>query len=250
MTGKQDLVTAGALAAFAFMAADLSHEVIGHGTVAFLEHAKQIQLSYTALSTDVAGRALVLAGPLINLVFGGIAYLALRMRRFVPATEWFLFLFASMSLLNLSSYLILSGVTNTGDLAVALVGLPRILALRWFMGLLGVGTYIALIPAFGRIFSRFAAPSLSLCAVGYVVPILLNSLAAILSPLGLHYYLLSALPATAGVNVYLFFMPKYSDKEQVYTKHLIVPRSLPTVLIAILLAAMYVLLLGPGIKLR
>ena len=192
----------------------------------------------------------MLAGPLTNLVLGGVALLVLRKNRFKPATEWFLFLFASMSLLNVSSYMILSGVTNTGDLAVALVGLPHNVPCRWLMSMLGIAGYVAMIPVLGHVFCRFAAPTRPLCTVAYLTPIVLNSFAAILSPLGLHYYLLSALPATAGINVYLFLMPRYSDKQQFHTEQRIISRNLVAVLLAIGLAAMYVLILGPGMTLR
>ena len=83
-----------------------------------------------------------------------------------------------------------------------------------------------------------------------MAPLLLNTLASLFSPLGLHYYLLSALPATAGVNIYLFFLPEIARAQGVSKEEAVIRRNLPTVVIGVLLAAMYILILGRGIRLR
>lgn len=250
MSARHDLTTVAALAVLAFMAADLSHEVLGHGTIAYLEHAKQIYLFYTALSTDVTGRTLVLAGPLVNLVFGALALIVFRNPRLAPATRLFLFLFGSMSLLNLSAYMILSGATATGDLGVAFSGVDGWGVLRWLMCLIGLATYIGWIPFLARMTRAFAAPLRPVWMVSYFAPLVLNTVAGIFSPLGLHYFLLSALPATAGVNAYLLFLPQGADAKSTSSTGTVVPKNGPVVILAGCLTLLYILLLGPGLKLR
>ena len=180
-------MTSGALSLLAFMAADLSHEVLGHGSVALLDHAKLITLSYTALSTDISSRTLALAGPAVNLVLGAAGFALFRRippRRLSPGIAWLLFLFASMSLMNLSAYLILSGATATGDLAVAFAGLPHPAIIRGSMAIIGLVAYFALVRILTQSFRRFAAPNAGLSAAAWLAPLLLNTAAALLSPLG------------------------------------------------------------------
>jgi len=249
-----DLLTSGAIALLAFMAADLSHEVLGHGSIAFLLHARHIALSYTALSTDISSRTLVLAGPVANLIFGVVGFTVLRRWRTEPKRLWFLFLFASMSLMNLSSYLILSGVTGTGDLAAAIAGVPQPEIVRSCMGIIGLISYGVLVRVLAQSFRIFARPNGGLRIAAYSAPLVLNTAAASISPLGLHFYLISALPATAGVNIFLLILP-YAGKSAHRdagsgTPEAIVKRSLTWILTATVLGIAYVLLLGPGIALQ
>jgi hypothetical protein len=248
------LLTSGALSLIAFMAADLSHEVLGHGSVALLAHAKFIALSYTALSTDISSRMLLLAGPGVNLILGIAGLVIFRALQMKPRMAWFLFLFASMSLLNLSAYLILSGATATGDLAGAIVGLPHPAIIRSCMGIAGLISYYLLVRVSARSFRQFAEPNTGLCVTAYLAPMVLNTAAASLSPLGLHYYLFSALPATAGVNIFLLILPGVAERVQRDTKteapRAVVARSIPWILMACVLGIAYVFLLGPGVTLR
>jgi hypothetical protein len=249
---RHDLLTSGAISLLAFMAADLSHEVLGHGSVAVLEHAKVITLFYTALSSDISSRTLVLAGPAVNLVSGAAGFALLQAGRVPSRAAWFLFLFASMSVMGVSAYLMLSGVTGTGDMAVAFAGLPYQAIIRSGMIVAGLASYIVLVRFMAAPFRRFAAPAAGICAAAYAAPLILNTAAAWHSPLGLHYYLLSALPATAGVNLYLLILPRVGRDNRVGPEvpDAVVTRSLPWILAAAALGTVYVLLLGPGIVLR
>jgi hypothetical protein len=236
------------------MAADLSHEVLGHGSIALLAHAKFIALSYTALSTDISSRMLLLAGPVVNLILGIAGLVIFRTRRTKPRMAWFLFLFAFMSLLNLSAYLILSGATATGDLAGAFAGLPNPVIVRSCMGITGLISYFLLVRVSARSFRHFAEPNTALCVSAYLAPMILNTASASLSPLGLHYYLFSALPATAGVNIFLLILPRVAESVQRDTEaeapRAVVARSILWILAACVLAIAYIFLLGPGVTLR
>jgi hypothetical protein len=122
------------------------------------------------------------------------------------------------------------------------------------MAITGLISYIVLVHVLARSFRNFAEPNTGLCVAAYLAPLILNTAAASLSPLGLHYYLLSAMPATAGVNIFLLILPRVAKTVQRDTEteapRAVVTRNLPWILTACVFGATYIFLLGPGLTLR
>ncbi len=245
-----DARTVGSIAALAFVVASLSHEALGHGGVAYLVGARHIVLSYTYLSTDIQHRALSAAGPLANLGEGLVAFGLARTLRRRAATTYFLFLLAAFNLLVAAAYLLYSGVSDTGDLAVVVAELPHLRLLRLGMDLLGLVLYGAVLLALRSVLRRFHAPRPPLTATAYVVALGLNSAAGLLNPLGLRYFLLSALPAAAAANAGLLALPGMANRRLPEGALLRVERSYPWVLAGLLAAAFFVFVVGPGLALR
>lgn len=247
---RHDILTVIAVAACAFVVADLSHEALGHGTVAWLTGAKQIVLSYTYLSTDIQSRWISLAGPAANLIEGVAALACLgAVRR--GAARLFVFLLMAFNLLNAAAYLVYSGVLNSGDLAVAVAGLPHLDLIRIAMVIAGLAAYVLFIVVGAKPLRSFLPPRGALALWPYLAAFALNAAAACLNPLGIKYFLISALPATLGSNAGLFAMARLADGKAGQdddTAQAVVPRSLLWIAAGLVLAAGYIFVIGPGVE--
>ncbi len=141
-----DVPTLIGLSAVAWAFADVLHEVVGHAGAAVL-----LGVPVRAVSTTTAFivgdqihslgdvRTIHAAGTVLNLVTGGLALLALRSRRVTsPASGYFLWLFATISLIVVTLNLLVGS-----DWSDVISGLePRGL---WRVGVLAVGMFVAVV---------------------------------------------------------------------------------------------------------
>lgn len=135
---RPNLLTIGAIAFVAYAGSDLVHEVLGHGTAVLLDPAvKAVSLSTVALSSAGSSRLIAAAGTFANLLAGLAALLFLRTRAGSTATRYFAWLFATVNLLNATSYPLYSGAFDFGDWAVVIAGLSP--HAGWRAGLIAVG---------------------------------------------------------------------------------------------------------------
>ena len=244
-----DALTLAAIAGAAFIAADLSHEALGHGVVAHLMGAKALVLSYTYLSSDLQSPWISVAGPVVNVLEGLLAFTALRTIRLPAAATLFVFLLMNFNLLDAGAYLIYSGILNSGDLAIVVAGLPHSGAIRLGMVVFGLALYTGFVFLGGRELRRFGTPRKLLVTIAYVAALALNCAAAVVNPLGWKYFLLSGLPATAGANAGLFTMPRLARTISGKDAGVIVARSYLWIAAGALLAAGFVAIIGPGLNL-
>ena len=115
-----DLVTVAAIAALAFVATDVAHEVVGHGVGFLLAGGRTGILTTTRLIADrqlptPGWRIFDLGGPFGNLTWAGLCLAGQRLTR-GAAPRWGLFLWASatFSLFWEFGYLMKCGVTGSG----------------------------------------------------------------------------------------------------------------------------------------
>jgi hypothetical protein len=250
-TRRHDAFSTISISIIAFVMADLSHEALGHGVAAHLQGAKLIVLSYTYLTSDLQSRLISAAGPLVNLIEGLLA-LALfrRIRMHTTAASFFVFLLMIYNLLDAAAYLIYSGVLNSGDLGVVIAGLPHLGAIRLLMVVVGLTLYAALTVVGARELGHFAPERSSLTNPAYFAAIALNCAAALVNPLGLKYFLISALPTTAGANAGLLAMPALAKKTtDSPPNQILVTRSYPWIVAAMIVAAGFIFIIGPGLTL-
>ena len=139
-----DVPTLIALSAVAWALADVLHEVVGHAGAAML-----LGVPVKAVSTTtayIAGdqihslgdvRTINAAGTVVNLVTGGVALLALRSPRVTSsASRYFLWLFATFSLIVVTLNLLMGG-----DWSDVISGLER--RGLWRAGIVAAGMLVA-----------------------------------------------------------------------------------------------------------
>lgn len=249
-----DRSTVVAIAVLAFVTADLSHEALGHGVAASLSGAKQIVLSYTYLSSDLQSRWVSGAGPLVNVVEGLLALLVIRQESLRTQKRlrlaWLLFLLFNFNLLVAAAYCVYSGVSNSGDLAVMVAGLPYLGAIRVALCVIGLALYGAVVVLGGRELRRFPMPHMLLIGMAYFAALGLDCGAALLNPLGLKYFLISALPTTAAANAGLFAMPGLAEQGSRDETSRGVERSKVWIVAGLVAAALFIFIVGPGLTWR
>ena len=141
-----DLPTLVAIAIVAYGLANIAHEGVGHGGACLLAGSRPMVLSSVHFQCDEAvltegGRRLLAAGgTLLNLVFGGLAFVGFRAWRRGAHVRWFLWLLATVNLFQAAGYFLFSGIGNLGDWGVVIDGLRPTLAWRAALTVAGSAT--------------------------------------------------------------------------------------------------------------
>jgi hypothetical protein len=246
---RHDALTVAAIACLAFIIADLSHEVLGHGVVAYLLGAHHFLLSSTYLSSDINSKLIDAAGTIANLLEGALAWLVMRRGRGSVHWRYFLWLLVAFNFLDATGYFLFSAVSNSGDWAEIVKGLGGLSEMRFVMGLIGGASYILSTYVCARSLTPFSERLDDLCFVPYWTVLVVNSAAAAFNPLGIKYLLVSAIPATAGANAALIIVPKWTRRlRRNGGLNLLVSRSIPLVAGAALTALIFIFVIGRGIS--
>jgi hypothetical protein len=156
MKNGPDLLTLAALAVVAYALADVVHEGLGHGGTCALVGGRPRVLSSMHFEGDTEGlparadRLIAAGGTVANLIAAVLALPLLRWSRDrSPATWLFVWIFASVNMLQATGYPLFSGVGGIGDwaavtrgwtpawlwrlLLAAVGGLSYFVAVRWAM---------------------------------------------------------------------------------------------------------------------
>jgi hypothetical protein len=143
-TAIDNLTTVAALGMIAYAASMLSHEALGHGVVCALGGGHTVTLAAWGQGCDAHPAGIEAAGPGTQIVFGLLAWLALR---FTPARHatlralfWLTMLF---SLFIASGYAVMSALTGFGDMAIVIQPLEPQLIWRIALGIAGGALYYA-----------------------------------------------------------------------------------------------------------
>lgn len=266
LTGRRSLArmagrvaTTASIAIVAFAACDVAHEVLGHGVATlFVDDVTPVSLTTVALSSKGAVSGWVaLAGPLVNIALGVIAMAWFRRLATFGPGSLFLWLFATVNLLNGTGYAMYSGVLDFGDLAVVIAGWEPHVVWRVGMVILGaVGYYPSL-----RVASVSLARRLDACDVtrriilrltwpAYLAGGLLLVAGAVMNPLP-NLILLSGASGGFGCMFGLLFVPVLAEPAAVgSTGEEPWKASWPWIIGAAIIAAVFVFVIGPGIALH
>jgi hypothetical protein len=170
--------------------------------------------------------------------------------------RYFLLITCAFNLFTGTGYFFFSGVTNFGDWAAVISGLYPHWLWRALVVVGGTATYDTAVRVVGIGLVRYVGVPRDqhtrlrkLTIVPYVAALLLSSVAGLLNPIGIQLLWQSALPATAGGQSGLLWLPYYIPRgtapqrtsEQLGRRY---------VWMAAILAFVYVLVLGRGITLR
>jgi hypothetical protein len=254
-----DVLTICAISVLAAILANILHEGVGHGLTALLTGADSGLLTTVAWSSVFESRLVEAGGTLVNLAAGLIFWFALRSARAASmTTRYFLLIACAFNLLSGTGYFFFSGVTDFGDWASVISGLYPHWLWRVLLVAVGAASYYAAVRVVGVSLVRYVGVPLEeprrlrkLTTLPYFSAILLLSTAALLNPLGIQLLWQSALPATAGGQSGLLWFEYYIPRA---TKPEPTPeplrRNSAWVGVAVVLAILYVVVLGRGITLH
>lgn len=254
-----DVLTICAISIVAGILTNILHEGVGHGLTALLTGAKSGVLTTVAWSSTYDSRLVEAGGTLVNLAAGLLFGLALGTAKHLSlSARYFLLIGCAYNLFTGTGYFLFSGVTNFGDWAAVISGLDphwlwRVLlvvggAITYFVAALGVGIGLVRYVGVRREQQRRLR---KLTFVPYLCAIALASAAGLLNPLGIELLWQSALPATAGGQSGLlwlqYYVPRGTEPRQEPGS---LGRNYVWIVLAGILAPLYVVVLGRGITLH
>lgn len=255
---KDDALTICAISAVASMLSTMLHEGLGHAAVAIVTlHASGI-LTTVAWSSNSDSRLVAAGGTLVNLAAGFIFLLLLRYAaKASPATRFFLLILTAFNLFSGTGYFFYSGVTNFGDWEQVIRGLHPYWVWRTILIVVGITAYYGAVFVVGTSLVRSLGVALTdhtrirrLMWLPYFTALILEGGAALLNPFGVKFVFVSALAATAGGQVALLWLQYYIPKSTVPgPDSSVIRRSYPWIIVAAVLAAAFITILGTGIHL-
>ncbi len=261
-----DRLTVASVAVVAYALSNVVHEGLGHGGACLIVGCAPQLLTSMQFEGDaahlpvVASRIIAAGGSVANLVVAAVAIVLLRRcRAGAPATWFFLWLLATISLLQSTGYLLFSGVGNVGDWAAVVRGWPggafwRVVlaavgglaywvATRWAMGTLGARLHTL---ARTRVSEAY-----SYTLVAYLTGAILYMAAGSRDPGGFAILLISGVAASLGGTSGLAWGPQLlKDPAFGPARHSLPPlgRDWRWVAAAGVSGILFVLVLGSGIR--
>ena len=259
-----DLLTVASIAVLAFAASNVLHEAIGHGGACLLTGSTPRALTSVSFECDVAGvrsaaRMVGAGGTVVNLIAGGLGAWAYgRARSASSATRFFLWLFATVNLLQAFGYFLFSGVGRIGDWAGVMAAVQP--AWLWRMGLAAAGGalyWVTTDRAFralghfigGRLSDRFPIGN-RFALTSYASGAGLYCVSGLLNPGGAALLLVSAAAASLGGTSGLAWGPqlmKGVPGEDAGATPTRIARDTRLIVAAIVAALVFIFVLGPGI---
>jgi hypothetical protein len=192
--------------------ADFIHEGLGHGGACLLVGGKPSLLTSMNFVWDEHGfprsalRVVFAGGTIANLLAGALALALFRRPRFTAHFYYFLWLFAAVNLYVGTGYFLYSGVSNIGDWANFISGLPATWLWRGLLILIGGTSYYLCV----RMMLSMAGPLTGgdpavryrranvLMLIPYFAGAVLSLSAGLLNPQAKALILISAVAASLG----------------------------------------------------
>lgn len=262
---ENDRATLAAIGVVAYALANLLHEGVGHGGACLLMGGHPRLLTSLHFDGDESGlssgalRFLAAGGTLTNLAASAVAFLALRLgRRLPPHTRYFLWLLATINLLQGTGYLLFSGVGGIGDWAAVVRGWGPAGLWRVLLAVAGGVAYWFAVRFSLRQLGPFLGPTerarraLPLLVVPYIAGALLYCLSGLFNPEGPALILVSGAAASLGGTSGLAWGASLLRGGAIPAspeEPLPLPRHWDWIAVASALAAFFVSILGPGIRL-
>lgn len=257
-TVLDDIPTICAISVLACMLSTMLHEGLGHAAVAIATLHASGTLTSLAWSSVQESRLVDAGGTLVNLASALVFWLLLRAGRNASPTLRFFFLITmSFNLLTGTGYFFYSGVSNFGDWAQVIQGLQPHWLWRGGLIVFGIVSYYGAILVIGSSIVRHMGVPMSnvrrfrrMTWIPYFSAIVIDGVAGLLNPFGMRYVFLSALAATAGGQCGLLWLRYYIPRSiQPGPNNQPIARSYAWIIVAIVCAAVFIGVFGPGVHL-
>ena len=252
LQARDDAPTTCAISLLAAILCNLLHEGLGHAATALLTGTKSGLLTTVAWSSDFDSRLVAAGGTLANLAASIVLWIALRKAK-SASVRWRFFLLTSFAfnLFEGTGYFLFSGVTNFGDWAEVIAGLPAHWLWRALLVVVGMASYFGAVLAVGIAIVRYVGVPRSESRRLRRLTLIPYFSAGLLNPIGIQLVWQSALPATAGAKSGLLWLRYYIPKGTVPKRRPDgIARSYVWITVAVALSLLFVFVLGRGIVLH
>jgi hypothetical protein len=245
-----------AIAVVAYAGADVIHE-LGHAVVSRLSGFEILSISTVATQSSSSSRSLAAAGCIANVLTGAIAWLFLRKAQRFTATQYFLWLFGCVSLMNVG-YLAFSATLDSGDWARVIAELQPALAWRAGMGIAGLLLYIVVVRQASRLMLRVVEKGLvaqgdveRLTVPAYWAGAAVMTAASLLNPIALNLVWTAGLGASLGLTCGLLGIAPIVARRAGSGRARVgepIPLHRGWIAAGVCVAVLFVAWLGPGIQ--
>jgi hypothetical protein len=226
----------------AYLAADLAHEALGHGGACLALGGRVLMVDTTFEDCSIKSYLIDGAGPMMGILVALLAWAGARVARTQSLRLFLVLLFAFAAFWNVG-YMIKSGLMYDGDWHFVIANLQP--AAAWHIGLaiLGIALYIVAMRMLVRVWPAGEDMTSSAFAlIAYVAAAALSAAGGALDPKGHAAILTDALPSSLGaIGLVLVGLRR--------TSGVTVPVSAGWIGAGLLSAALFVAVLGPGIRL-
>lgn len=246
-----DLLTVIAIALVAYATSNVLHEAVGHGVACVAVGGKPIMLSSLhfecgdeAISV-LARRAVAAAGTIVNFIAAAVGLFFFKTTR-KPHAAYFWWLFMTLNFLMGAGYFLFSGIGNIGDWAAVAAGTMSPVIWRPVMALFGGGLYFLLARRSGQLLGDLSMTRPRLLTVpAYIAGGVLYCVSGLFNPVGPILIAISAAAASFGGASGLLWLTKFTPAT---AGSVTLERSYAWVIAGCVVAAGFVLILGPGIR--
>lgn len=231
--------------------ADMTHEVLGHMTAAWLVRDPILSLSTVAIQTAAASRTVSAAGTLAQLVIGAVCLIIFDHSRRRTTFTYFLWTLAAFNLLS-SGYLVASALVG-GDWAAVIRGLSPAWAWTWGLVAVGATIYAASLSWLSSCMARKAMGQQHLkrmVLASYFGGGAICTLASAFNPISPRLILISGIGASFGLTAGILWVPSIVAKRARKEPRPCLPEPTPGpgwIIAAVVVGATYVAVFGPGI---
>ena len=257
----RDVATIVAISIVAFATANLLHEGVGHGGACLLSGGHPRMLSTVHFECDRDSQFIAAGGTLVNVIAGFLSWLALRaVNRSRQKLRYFLWLLMTINLLGAAGYFLFSGVGNFGDWADVIQGFSPAWLWRTGLTLVGAVSYTLLVwlsllelrNFLGeRDWRRGGAKDLTI--VPYITGGILYTVAGMFNPVGMILVGVSAAAASFGGSSGMAWMTQCLGTNlvpRIPSQPLTLQRSRALIIAAFITAAVFIGVLGRGVRFR
>lgn len=262
-----DRPTLSAIAVVAYAIANVAHEGVGHGGACLLAGGRPVALSAVHFEGDIEGlpgsarRVQAAGGTVANVVLGLACLALLRIGSGATTGRFFLWLLASVNLLQAAGYWLFSGLGRVGDWAAVVDGLDPPWAWRAGLAVLGGASYWGVVVLSLRLMLPFVGEgperlrrAATLALVAYFAGGLLYVAAGLFNPHGFRLVVISAAAASFGGTSAFAWMTQMLRDTKAYPPvagpGLVLGPSWGWRVAGAAVAAAFVLVLGPSVMLR
>jgi hypothetical protein len=254
-------VTVVAIAVIAYMCGTMLHEAVGHGGACLLTGGSPKEITTVSMDCSADNRLVTAGGTIMN-VMAGILFFALGRvtPRTSPRLKYFLWIAMTVNLFAAAGYFLFSGIGGFGDWAMFIQGFRPQWAWRIGMAIFGGVTYMAvarfslleLPPLIGSDKKQRFINAVRLSRLPYFAGGILACVAGSLNPQGWILVALSAAASTFGGASGLLWMMDWLKGNRIPVGSEPEPRPIERswawIAAASVLAVVFIVLLGPGVR--
>ena len=254
-----DTLTIIGISIFAGVLADVLHELVGHGGACLASGAKPVLFSTVHFVCSADSRLVSAGGTFVNVIIGVIAFFAQRESR-TPHWRYFFWLLMVFNLLDAAGYFLYSGIGNIGDWSYVIHDLHPAWAWRVGLTLIGAATYWWFVTFSIRELQPLLSPdherrlrlARRLLFIPYFTNGVLLTVAGLFNPVSIFLVAISAMAASFGGCSGLLWMGSFLRGKQVSppaSESAPLNRNWPWIAAAVPVAAVFIFVLGRGVKL-